>query len=153
MNKIFIILFLSFYNLISIISFGFAEENKIKIGLLVPLTGDNSDIGKQIVKATRLALKDINSNKIEIFPKDTGSDPNKTLSAAIELSKLGINLVIGPIFYENLVYLDEVQNLTFLSFTNKSLPSVIIQAQRDLFGMHGLNFKSESEMKNFNHHW
>ena len=121
MNKIFIILFLSFYNLISIISFGFAEENKIKIGLLVPLTGDNSDIGKQIVKATRLALKDINSNKIEIFPKDTGSDPNKTLSAAIELSKLGINLVIGPIFYENLVYLDEVQNLTFLSFTNKTL--------------------------------
>ena len=41
----------------------------------------------------------------------------------------------------------------FLSFTNKSLPSVIIQAQRDLFGMHGLNFKSESEMKNFNHQW
>ena len=85
MNKIFIILFLSFYNLISIISSGFAEENKIKIGLLVPLTGDNSEIGKQIVKATRLALKDINSDKLEIFPKDTQSDPNKTLSSAIEL--------------------------------------------------------------------
>ena len=41
----------------------------------------------------------------------------------------------------------------FLSFTNKSLPSVIIQAQRDLFGMHGLNFKNESEIKNFNHQW
>lgn len=41
----------------------------------------------------------------------------------------------------------------FLSFTNKSLPTVIIQAQRDLFGMHGLNFKNESQMKNFNHRW
>jgi len=41
----------------------------------------------------------------------------------------------------------------FLSFNNKSLPSVIIQAQRDLFGMHGLNFKNESEIKNFNHQW
>jgi len=41
----------------------------------------------------------------------------------------------------------------FLSFTNKSLPSVIIQAQRDLFGMHGLNFKKESEINNFNHQW
>ncbi len=121
MNKIFIILFLSFYNLISIISSGFAEENKIKIGLLVPLTGDNSEIGKQIVKATRLALKDINSDKLEIFPKDTQSDPNKTLSSAIELNKLGINLVIGPVFYKNLLYLDEVQDLTFLSFTNKTL--------------------------------
>ncbi len=121
MNKIFIILFLSFYNLISIISSGFAEENKIKIGLLVPLTGDNSEIGKQIVKATRLALKDINSDKLEIFPKDTQSNPNKTLSSAIELNKLGINLVIGPVFYENLLYLNEVQDLTFLSFTNKTL--------------------------------
>ena len=121
MNKIFIILFLYFYNLISIISSGFAEENKIKIGLLVPLTGDNSEIGKQIVKATRLALKDINSDKLEIFPKDTQSDPNKTLSSAIELNKLGINLVIGPVFYKNLLYLDEVQDLTFLSFTNKTL--------------------------------
>ena len=121
MNKIFIILFLSFYNLISIISYGHAEENKVKIGLLVPLTGDNSEIGKQIIKATRLALKDINSDKLEIFPMDTQSDPNKTLRSAIELSKLGINLVIGPVFYENLIYLDEVKDLTFLSFTNKTL--------------------------------
>jgi ABC-type branched-subunit amino acid transport system substrate-binding protein len=121
MNKIFIILFLSFYNLISIISSSFAEENKVKIGLLVPLTGDDSEIGKQIVKATRLALNDINSDKIEIFPRDTRSDPNKTLRSAIELKQLGINLVVGPVFYENLAYLEEVKDVTFLSFTNKTL--------------------------------
>ena len=73
MNKIFIILLLSFCNLISIISSSFAEENKVKIGLLVPLTGDNSEIGKQILKATRLALRDINSDIIEIFPKPTAN--------------------------------------------------------------------------------
>ena len=121
MNKIFIILLLSFCNLISIINSSFADENKVKIGLLVPLTGDNSQIGKQIVKATRLALKDINSNLIEIFPKDTQSDPNKTLRSAIELNQLGINLVVGPVFYENLAYLEEVKDMTFLSFTNKTL--------------------------------
>jgi ABC-type branched-subunit amino acid transport system substrate-binding protein len=121
MNKIFIILFLSFYNLFFTIGLSFAEENKVKIGLLVPLSGENAKIGKQIVKATRLALKDINSDKLEIFPKDTQSDPNKTLRSAIELDKLGIELVIGPVFYKNLAYLDEVKNLTFLSFTNKTL--------------------------------
>ena len=121
MNKIFIILFLSFCNLIFSINSSFAEENKVKIGLLVPLSGDNAEIGKQIVKATRLALKDINSDKIEIFPKVTQSDPNKTLRSAIELNQIGINLVIGPVFYENLVYLDEVKDVTFLSFTNKTL--------------------------------
>ena len=82
----------------------FAEENKIKIGLLVPLSGDNAELGKQIVKATRLALIDINSDKIEIYPKDTKSDPNTTLRSALEFSKSGIELVIGPIFYNNLEY-------------------------------------------------
>ena len=121
MNKIFIILFFTFYNLFFTEGLVFAEENKVKIGLLVPLSGENKEIGEQIVKATRLAIKDINSDKLEIFPKDTQSDPNKTLRSAIELSKIGVNLVIGPVFYENLIYLSEVKNLTFLSFTNKTL--------------------------------
>jgi len=121
MNKIFIILLLSFYNLIFIINSSFAEENKVKIGLLIPLSGDNAKIGKQIVKATRLALKDINSDEIEIFLKDTKSDANKTLRSAIELNQMGINLVIGPVFYDSLAFLDEVKEVTFLSFTNKTL--------------------------------
>ncbi len=121
MNKIFIILLLTFYNLVFVINYSFAQENKVKIGLLVPLSGDNAKIGKQIIKATRLALKDIDSNQIEIFPKDTQSDPNQTLRSAIELNQIGINLVIGPVFYENLVYLNEVEEITFLSFTNKTL--------------------------------
>ena len=130
MNKIFIILFLFFISLFFIVNSSFAEQNKVKIGLLVPLSGNNAEIGKQIIKATRMALKDINSEKLEIFPKDTQSDPNKTLRAAIELNNLGVNLVIGPVFYENLVYLDELKNLTFLSFTNKTLdlPKNVISA-------------------------
>ncbi|RPG06653.1 MAG: penicillin-binding protein activator [Pelagibacteraceae bacterium TMED267] len=121
MNKIFIILFLFFYNLFFNAVLVFAGENKVKVGLLVPLSGENAKIGEQIVKATRLALKDINSNKLEIFPKDTQSDPRTTLRAAIELNKLGVKLVIGPVFYKNLAYLNEVKDLTFLSFTNQTL--------------------------------
>jgi len=121
MNKICIILFLSFCNLFLIINSSLAEDNKIKIGLLIPLTGDNAEIGKEIIKATRLALKDINSNNLEIFPKDTRSDPNQTLKSANELKQIGINIIIGPVFYENLIYLEEVTDLTFLSFTNKTL--------------------------------
>ena len=60
MKKTFIILFLLIYNLFLFTTPIFSEDNKIKIGLLVPLTGENSEIGKQIVKATRLALNDIN---------------------------------------------------------------------------------------------
>ena len=130
MTNIFRILFLLFFNFISIFNLGFANENKIKIGLLVPLSGDNANLGKQIIKATRLAIKDIDSDRIEIFPKDTRSNANMTLRSAIELKELGINLVIGPVFYDNLTYLNEVKDLTFLSFTNKTLdlPKNVISA-------------------------
>ncbi len=121
MNKFFIIVLFLIYNLFLFSNPSISDDNKIKIGLLVPLTGDNAEIGKQIVKATRLALNDINSNRIEIFPKDTQSDPNKTLKSAIELKQLGISLVVGPVFYENILYLDEVKDVTFLSLTNKTI--------------------------------
>ena len=121
MNKIFIILFVLVFNLFILITPSISEDNKIKIGLLIPLTGDNAEIGKQIIKATRLALSDINSDKLEIFPRDTQSDPNKTLRSANELKQLGINLIIGPVFHKNLTYLDEIKDLIFLSFTNKTL--------------------------------
>ena len=74
-----------------------------------------------MVKALRLALKDINSENLEYIQKILNLIPPKHLRSAVELEKLGINLIIGPVFYENLIYLDELKNLTFLSFTNKTL--------------------------------
>ena len=108
-------------NFLFIVFLANAEERKIKIGLLAPLTGDNSELGNQIVKSVQLALKDINSDLIEIFPRDTQSNPDVTLRSAIELQQNGINLVIGPVFYESLTYLDQVNDITFLSLTNKTL--------------------------------
>ena len=121
MNKKIKFFFLILINLSFISNNVCSEINKIKIGLLVPLTGDNAKLGNQILNSVRLAIKDINSAQLEIFPKDTQSDPNKTLRSAIELEKIGINVVIGPVFYENIIYLNELENITFLSLTNKTL--------------------------------
>ena len=99
----------------------FSEETKIKVGVLAPLSGENSNLGKQIISSIRMALIDINDDQIEIYPKDTRSDPNIALRSALELEKLGITLVIGPVFYKNLLHLHEIENITFLSLTNKTL--------------------------------
>ena len=96
------------------------DGGKIKIGLLVPLTGKNSEIGQSIIKSTRLAINKINNSLIEIIPKDTQSNPESTLMAAKELAKLDIKIIIGPVFNENLIYLDELSDITFLSLTNKN---------------------------------
>ena len=92
---------------------------KIKIGLLIPLSGQYSEMGKSIIKATGLAINKINSPLIEILPRDTKSDPATTLRSAKELSQLGVKIIIGPVFNDNLIYLDEFKDITFLSLTNK----------------------------------
>ena len=116
MNKI--ILLLAFILLTPLK--GVSANEKIKIGLLIPLTGKNSEIGNSIINSTQLAINKINNPSIEIIPKDTGSDPNITLRSAKELSELGIKIIIGPVFNDNLEYLDELEEIFFLSLTNKS---------------------------------
>ena len=119
MNKIIkIILFLAFGFLITPVAL--LANEKIRIGLLVPLTGKNSEIGQSIIKSTRLAINTINNASIEIIPKDTQSNPEVTLVAAKELANSGIKIVIGPVFNESLIYLDELSELTFLALTNKN---------------------------------
>ncbi|MDA7801358.1 ABC transporter substrate-binding protein [Candidatus Pelagibacter sp.] len=119
MNKIIkIIFFLTFT--FSVISGTVLANNKIKIGLLVPLTGKNSEVGQSIIKSTRLAINTINNASIEIVPKDTQSNPAITLRVAKELANSGIKIVIGPVFNESLIYLDELNELTFLALTNKN---------------------------------
>ena len=130
MNKIFKIIFILHLSIFSFLELSNADEKKIKIGLLVPITGDNKDLGQLIIKSTRMALNDIRSNKIEIYPKDTNSNPDKTLQSALQLKEMGIKIVIGPIFYKNLKSLNNVEGITFLSLTNKTenLPNNVVSS-------------------------
>ena len=102
-------------------SISFAITEKIKIGLLVPMTGEHKNLGQLLIKSTKMALEDIGSDKIEIYPKNTNSDPQQTLQSAIELKNNGVKIVIGPIFFKNLIYLDELKDIIFLSLTNKTI--------------------------------
>ncbi len=130
MDKFIKIIFLVILNFSLLLSFPTQASEKLKIGLMVPLTGPDKNLGQSIIKAVRLAIKDINSNLIEIIPKDTASKANKALKSAFELKQMGVKVVIGPVFYESISYLDEIKEITFLSLTNKTLdlPKNVISA-------------------------
>ena len=106
------------------------SEEKIKIGLVVPLTGEYKEIGESILNSTRLAINKINDKKIIIIPRDTRSNPEITLKVSKELYELGVKIIIGPVFNKNLIYLEELNEVIFLSLTNKILdnPKNIITA-------------------------
>ena len=85
--KKFYIIFLKVFLIIVFSHLKAIADEKIKIGLIVPLSGEYGEIGKSVINATRLALNAINDNRIEILPRDTRSDPNVTLDVSIELFK------------------------------------------------------------------
>ena len=78
-----------------------SANSKVKIGLVVPLSGENKELGESILKSVRLAINDIDDNKIIIVPKDNRGSANQTLQVSKELYDEGVKIIIGPIFKKN----------------------------------------------------
>ena len=96
------------------------QKNKVfKIGIMAPFSGKYQNIGIAVLNSAKLALKDLGTKNIILYPKDNRADINESYKIAKEFEQNGIDLVIGPIFYENTKYLEKVNNLTFLALSNK----------------------------------
>ena len=98
-----------------------SESGKIlRVGVLLPLSGEFQNIGESFLKAIQLALYDISNEDIIIYPKDSKGNALNSYQSAKEFEEQGIKIVIGPIFYESLERLDEINKITFISLTNKT---------------------------------
>ena len=122
------------------------NENILKVGVLLPLSGEFQDIGNSFLKAIQLALYDISNKNIKIYTKDSKANALYAYKSAKEFENQGIKIVIGPIFYESLEKLNEINNITFISLTNKTekIPNNTIA-----FGIN-INSQIEALKKYFN---
>ena len=104
------------------------NEKVLKIGILLPLSGEFQLTGQSFLNAIQLALYDISNENIKIYPKDSKANALDAYKAGKEFEELGVKVVIGPIFYDSLEKLNEINNITFISFTNNTqkLPKNVI---------------------------
>ena len=98
----------------------FASEEKIKIGLLLPLNGQNQDIGKSVLRSVNLAINKIDDPFLQIFPKNNFDNPDDNMKAAQELYNQGVRIFIGPIFDKNIKNLEKFSDAIFITFSNKN---------------------------------
>ena len=96
------------------------NEKVLKIGVLLPLSGKFQETGQSFLRAIQLALFDIGNKNIKIYPKDSKGNALNAYLSAKEFEELNIDIVIGPIFHESLERLNEINNITFISLTNKT---------------------------------
>tara|TARA_B100000214_G_scaffold347447_1_gene298800 strand:- start:1630 stop:2781 length:1152 start_codon:yes stop_codon:yes gene_type:complete len=135
--KVVIKFFIILYLVILKSSVGYASDESIKIGLLAPLSGEYSNIGKSIIQSSKMGINKIDDSKILILPRDTNANNEQTLKKVESLYEEGVRIFIGPVFNKNLSGLNKFDGAVFLSLTNKILnnPDNVISV--------GINAKSQ----------
>ena len=129
------------YLLITFNTFVFASESKkenvLKIGALLPLSGELKSLGEDMLYAINLALHDIDNPKIKIYPKDSGSKKEKIIQACKEFRDQNIKVIIGPTDSDFFKELDNFNDLIFISLSN------INSQQKKNIIMMGINLESQ----------
>ncbi|TFW35209.1 branched-chain amino acid ABC transporter substrate-binding protein [Massilia horti] len=82
-----------------------ADETVVKIGVSGPLSGANAFAGKDNENGVRLAIEDLNAQKIkaggkplrfELVSEDDQGDPKQGVTVAQKFADAGVKFVIGP---------------------------------------------------------
>src|SRR5208337_1380645 len=79
---------------------GVPAGQTVKVALLLPLTGNVNaqQVAKAMKQAGELALFDFDKPNVQLIPKDTHGNPDGARQAAQEAVKEGAELIIGPLF-------------------------------------------------------
>lgn len=97
------------------------EKNKIKIGLLLPLSGKYASIGKSLFDAAQMAIFDLGDSNIVLLPEDTYGTATGAIKAADKMINKNVQLVLGPLLSEEtnaiIAKLNQA-NINVVSFSN-----------------------------------
>lgn len=94
---------------------------KIKIGVMLPLSGDTGEVGKAFLNAVTFALFDANDRRLELIPIDTKGTPEGAIDAANYLVASNADVIIGPLFSESIKAAHPIvraANINMISFSN-----------------------------------
>jgi branched-chain amino acid transport system substrate-binding protein len=92
----------------------------IKVAILVPLSGNNADVGEAILNAAQLALFDIGGDSFELIPRDTKGTAAGAREAAESALHDGAQLILGPLLAEEVRAASPVvssANINMVAFT------------------------------------
>lgn len=77
---------------------GTALSREVRIGLLLPLSGQYADVGKALLNAAAMAMFDLGDKKLVLVPRDTGGTAEGAQQAAAALLAEGVDVIAGPLF-------------------------------------------------------
>ncbi len=108
-----------------------SKNQSLRIGAILPLTGDYQELGNKILKTFELTIFELSNVDVTLIPFDNNSTEAGTRFAFKELQTQKVDIVLGPIFMKNLVSIVQEENFSkyiFISLSNNNvgLPSNVI---------------------------
>ena len=131
MKKISIKFFLLSFLLLSLTFAAESKNQTLRIGAILPLTGDYKEIGNKVLKTFELTIFELSNLNVTLVPIDNRGTKDGTKFAFNELQTQKIDIILGPIFMENLLFISNEENFgkyifITLSNNNVTLPKNVI---------------------------
>lgn len=94
-----------------------AQQQPVKVALLVPLTGPQGALGQAMLNAAQLALFDVGASNVTLIPRDTTKGAR---TAAEEALNEGAQIILGPLFAQDVKAVSPVaasRNIPVIAFS------------------------------------
>jgi ABC-type branched-subunit amino acid transport system substrate-binding protein len=95
-------------------------DDYIKVGLLLPLSGDNAALGESLLQAAQMALFEAPDNNVALIVRDTGDSPFGAAEAAKSAVRDGAELLLGPVFGASVKAVSPVADATGINVVSFS---------------------------------
>ena len=106
-------------------------KSELKLGALLPLSGEHAILGNNIYKSILITIFELENLRIKVIPLDTQSTKSGTKIAFQKGLREQVDIFIGPIFFDKLTEIKELEGFKdkiFFSYSNNennNLPNVI----------------------------
>ena len=97
------------------------EPDKLKIGVLLPLTGKHSYIGQSLLDTMQIVIYENKKIDSELIIKDTKANPSLAKKATKELVEQNVDVILGPFFSSSLnksLKIAKYKNVPLISFSS-----------------------------------
>ena len=98
-----------------------ATSASVRIGLLVPLSGPNENLGRSMLNAAQMALFDFSDSRFELLILDTLGTPEGAIEAARFAIGDGVSLILGPLLGTSIsaiTPMSRAANVTVVGFSS-----------------------------------
>ena len=96
-------------------------EQKIYIGLLLPLSGPNASVGRSLLRAAQIAFFEVANKNLVLLPRDSKGTPKGAREAALSAIEGGATLLLGPVYSSSVLSVAPIAataSVNMIAFSN-----------------------------------